>query len=178
MRKGDPDMWKDVDPEIVRHIMINERNEAQKKFWAQFLLWIIIVFVWFNGATAGGSIFDHDWRSEGFPIVISVALLAIIIWTVVYEYFRRVKPVRDARYMMTSTCQGRERMRAKWTTSINQEYFISYLRHDNRKSGWVKTTPDFYHRCTIGTPVLIITQDQAEVEQMIALDPTRFDLDV
>ena len=40
-------MWEDVNPDVVQKIVGIECNEAQKKFWAFFLLWVLIlIFRW------------------------------------------------------------------------------------------------------------------------------------
>ncbi len=153
-----------------------ERNEAQKKFWALFLLWVIILMVWLGSTRSGNS----DSTLSSTMILISYILLGLllglIVLVTVYEYLRRTRPVKDAKYMMVTKCEGRDRMNPKGTGNLFQGYYVSYLKPDKRTSGWVQTTADFYDQCTIGTPVLIISADQSDTSKMRAFDPATFEI--
>jgi hypothetical protein len=169
-------MWEDINEDIVKKVMQMERNEAQKKFWALSLLWIIILMIWLGSTRSQGAESTLNPSLVQGSYFLLVILLGLIVLVTVYEYFRRVRPVRDAKYMIISTCEGRERLASQSSGNMFQGYFISFRKPDRKISGWVQTSAEFYANCTIGTPVLIISADQAEISKMRAFDPATFEL--
>lgn len=169
-------MWEEVSEDIVKKIMQIERNEAQKKFWALFLLWIIIAMIWLASTKSRGSESILDPTIIKISYFLLVLLIALIILVTIYEYFRRVRPIRDAKYMIVANCEGRDRLASQGTGNLFQGYFITFRKPDKKVSGWVQTSAEFYANCTIGTPALIISADQSDVSKMRAFDPATFEL--
>jgi hypothetical protein len=171
-------MWEEIDENVVRKIVSMERNEAQKKFWAIFMLWVLIAVIWLV-AVRSPSNTDVETISSGF-IQISYLLLFLLLGTIIllcyYEYNRCVRPVIDAKYMITAPCEGRERMDAKGRHSFFQGYYVSFRKPDKRMSGWVQVSQEFYQRCTIGTMILVTSVDQIETAQMRAFDPEMIEM--
>lgn len=169
-------MWEDINEDIVKKVVQMERNEAQKKFWALFLLWIIILMVWLGSTQSKSYESGLDPAFVKISYVLLVLLLGLIVLVSVYEYARRIRPVKEARYMILTTCEGRERLASQGSGNLFQGYFINFRKPDKRVSGWIQTSAEFYTNCTIGTPVLILSSDQAEVSKMRAFDPATFEL--
>jgi hypothetical protein len=169
-------MWEDVKEDIVKKVVQMERNEAQKKFWALFLLWIIILMIWLPSTRSQGTESTLNPAIVQISYLLLVLLLGLIVLITVYEYARRIRPIRGAKYMVISTCEGRERLASQGSGNLFQGYFITFRKPDKKVSGWVQTSADFYANCTIGTPVLIISADQSDISKMRAFDPATFEL--
>jgi hypothetical protein len=173
---GPTEMWEDVNEDILKKVIQLERNEAQKKFWALSLLWIIILMIWLASTKSQGTESTLSPNIVTASYLLLVLLLGLIVLVTVYEYSRRIRPIRGAKYMFISTCEGRERLVSQGSGNLFQGYFITFRKPDKKISGWVQTSADFYANCTIGTPVLIISADQTEISKMRAFDPATFEL--
>lgn len=170
-------MWEDVNPDVVQKIVGIERNEAQKKFWAFFLLWVLILIFWHAGVRVAPTDPGYNVAEDRGAIIVLVTLLAMIIWTAFYEYSRRTRVILQARYMLLTPCEARERMHSKGTGHMSRGYFVSFRRPDRRASGWVETSQEFFDKCTIGTIILVISEDQADTSRMKAYDPVQFGME-
>ncbi|NLT12215.1 MAG: hypothetical protein GXY06_07385 [Clostridiaceae bacterium] len=170
-------MWEDVDPDVVRKILSNERNEAQKKFWAFFLLWVLILMGWSVGVRVGPEEVGYNAVENRGAVIVLLLLLAMIIWTVLYEYFRRTSIIVHAKYMIVASCEGRDRIQSRHSSNMTRGYFVSFRRPDRRSSGWVETSQEFYDKCTIGSNILVIAEDRADTTRMKAFDPSKFGID-
>lgn len=169
-------MWEEVDIDIVQKVIREERLEAQKRFWAYFLLWVIICMFWIMGVVPHSGAMSLTPRSIQISYLLLVVLLLAIVLVVYNDYIRRVQTMKDAKYMLLSPCKARERMSVKGSQDLFRGYFVSFTKPGNRDSGWVPVDADFYSKCTIGTEMLIIAADQADSEKMRAFDPSLFDL--
>ncbi|NLW88409.1 MAG: hypothetical protein GXY43_01625 [Clostridiaceae bacterium] len=171
-------MWKEVNPEIVQKVIDRERREAQKKFWAFFLLWVVLCMLWIMGILPRAELYSLSLRTVQISYMILLALLAIIFLDVIADYNRRVATFKNAKYMMTVPCKQRDRLRAKGSSDLFQGHFVSFEKSGNKDSGWVPVSPEFYEKCTIGTEMLIVAADQADPMKMFALDPEEYDSDL
>jgi hypothetical protein len=169
-------MWEEVDADIVQKVIREERLDAQKKFWAYFLLWVIICMFWIMGVV------PHSETMSLTPLMIQISyllllmLLLSIVLVVYNDYIRRVQSMKDAKYMINVPCKARERMSVKGSGNLFQDHYVSFTKPGNRDSGWVLTDADFYNKCNIGTEMLIIAADQTDSEKMRAFDPAFFDI--
>jgi len=169
-------MWEEVDIDIVQKVIREERLDAQKKFWAYFLLWVIICMFWIMGVVPRSEAMALSPRSIQISYMLLVILLLAIVLVVYHDYTRRVQTLKDAKYMLKAPCKARERMSVKGSQDLFKEHFVSFIKPGNRDSGWVSVDADFYNKCNIGTDMLIIAADQADSEKMRAFDPGFFDL--
>ncbi|MBN1892789.1 MAG: hypothetical protein JW780_08415 [Clostridiales bacterium] len=169
-------MWEEVDINIVRKIVREERTEAQKKFWAFFLLWVIICMFWIMGVVPHSGVTSLTPQGIQISYLLLLTLLLAIILVVYSEYNRRVQPVKNAKYMIKTSCKARERMFVKGSGDITQGYFVSFTKPGNRDSGWVSVSADFFNKCTIGTEMIVIAVDQSDPKLMRAFDPAKFEM--
>lgn len=169
-------MWEEVDLNIVRKIVQEERTEAQKKFWAFFLLWVIICMLWIMGVVPHSGATALTPQAIQISYLLLLTLLLAITLAVYSEYNRRVQPMKNAKYMIRTSCKARERMSVKGSGEITRGYFVSFTKPGDRDSGWVSVSADFFNKCTIGTEMIVIAADQSDPKQMRAFDPDKFEM--
>ncbi|MDD3959525.1 MAG: hypothetical protein GX099_05560 [Clostridiaceae bacterium] len=168
-------MWEEVDANIVHKVLTEEKTEAYKKFWALFILWVLICMFWVMGVVPKSSTMALSTRDIQISYMLLLLLFSAILLTVNGVYNRRVQPIKEAKYMITAECKGRERRSVKGSGDLFQGYFVSFTKPGNRDSGWVATSADFYQKCTIGTEMLVIAADQTDPDKMRAFDPADFE---
>ncbi len=169
-------MWEEVDIEIVRKAIREEKLDAQKKFWAYFLLWVIICMIWIMGVVPYADTMAMNPRMIQISYLILTGLLLVIVLVVYNGYTRQVRVLKEAKYMIRAPFKARERMSVKGSGNLFQDFFVSFTKPGNRDSGWVITDAEFYNKCSIGTEMLIIAADQSDSEKMRAFDPAFFNL--
>jgi len=169
-------MWEEVDADIVQKVIREEKNEAYKKFWAMFILWVIICMFWIMGVMPHADTLSLTPRAIQISYMLLLMLLLSIVLVVQGEYHRRTQTMKDAKYMIKVPCKGRERMNMKGSGDLFAGHYVSFTKPGNRDSGWVQISADFYPKCAIGTEILVIAADQTDPSKMRAFDPADFDL--
>ncbi len=169
-------MWEEVNLDIVHKVLQEEKNEAYKKFWALFILWVIICMFWIMGVMPHSDTLSLTPRAIQISYMLLLVLLLAILLVVEGEYNRRTQTMKNAKYMIKAPCKSRERMSVKGSGDLFAGYYVSFTKPGNRDSGWVAVSADFYPQCAIGTELLIIAADQTDPGKMRAFDPANFDL--